>query len=587
MSAYSVACKIKGNDRFYETNKFGGVLLNRDIRPIIEEEFNVDYENLAQTNEIKSIEENVKLALYCITLVKNKDFFVKNEIIYRENSTTGELYVVRNETGLFIALANKMPADAYVSKLCKKPSVWNSNYFYGIFSKLGRLCGTSATVCSFKKEFKDIYGIEVVAIPTVLPIRRIDQTVGLYVSRNDKNFDIVDMISEKYRTGQPVLLIVEDIKESDEFSEMLSSYGIEHVVINGLNAENSPEIFASAGTFGSVVIATQLANRGIDIKLGGDAQRMTIFDLVENGIDVSDIDQIMYKLPTSEIRSSELYRNYSAFYERNKAIVAENKIKVLEAGGLCVISTTAYSDMRVEQQIRGRAGRQGDVGESYVFLSMEDKVFSGIFSMWKTNEFWANLIQGTKTVEHPMLKRRIESFKFNVHHRTFREMKNATVLCERIERSKNEIFKLKYGIADGSVTFDDLIRIWSQDEDNVNSVREIVKGTAQKAILSVSRLCEGSIDLFTGIDEKKIKERLFEIARLYVSECATDDNEKKKAFVAEASKLLSMHLTDMRDAEEMYGATDIKNSNKFFEDMYAKNLSKQITAAIDRWLMNL
>ena len=138
---------------------------------------------------------------------------------------------------------------------------------------------------------------------------------------------------------------------------MLNKLGIKHTLLNALNSEKSPEVFANAGTYGSVVIATQLANRGIDIKLGGDAERMTIFNLVESGIDVSGIDQIAYRLPSDEIKSSELYRKYSALLEKNKAIVSFNKNKVIEAGGLCVISTTMYFDMRTEQQIRGRAGR--------------------------------------------------------------------------------------------------------------------------------------------------------------------------------------------------------------------------------------
>ena len=442
-------------------------------------------------------------------------------------------------------------------------------------------------VCSFKKEFKDIYNLDVVAIPTVLPIKRVDQTVGVFVTRRDKNDSILNLISEKYQYQQPIVLIVESIKESVEFSTMLNKLGIKHTLLNALNSEKSPEVFANAGTYGSVVIATQLANRGIDIKLGGDAERMTIFNLVESGIDVSGIDQIAYRLPSDEIKSSELYRKYSALLEKNKAIVSFNKNKVIEAGGLCVISTTMYFDMRTEQQIRGRAGRQGEVGESYVFISMEDDLMVKALGKLLKSRLLQNMVKGVPIIDSHIMKRSIEFFKNQVHHDTFAKMRNATDLSIRKDKSKNEIFKLKYGISDETVTFDDLIKIWCKNDVNIKSAQEIANGNIRNATPSMLFLWKRYTELFADLNSQNISEKLFEIAGLHVSETPLSKSYKILLFIFELSNALSLHLTEMDDAETMYGSMNIKNSNTYFDDLYSKNLTNHISDAIDRWLIKL
>ena len=583
VTAYNVAAKIKGDETYYSLNRHKYPLLTREIRSVIESEFKVDYDDLSQANEIKMLEDLVEQALYYSSYVQGKNFNVKNGDICFEEQTTGQLRVLNYQSAFFVAASHGMPYKKYLSSLCKKVGVWNAIYVYSIFSKVGKLCGTSATVCSFKKEFKDIYDLEVVAIPTVLPIKRIDSTVGLYVKREYKNDAILELISEKTQIGQPILLVTENIEESVEFSNMLTSCGIVHTMLNGLNAEKSPEVFANAGTFGSVVVTTQIANRGVDIKLGGDARRMTIVDLVEKGVDISRIDDILYRIPTEEIKASKLYFEYAAAFEKNKAIVNLNKQKVVEAGGLCVISTTTYSDMRLEQQVRGRAGRQGDVGESYVFMSMEDGVFEGMLS----SPLYLRMVQGMEIVDSSMLKRSIENFKRTVHHKTFEKIKDAADKCRCIDRSKAEIFKLKYGILNGTLAYDELVKLWCESEDNINSIRAIAEGDFDAANRTVLLLWKCYPEKFVNLNVKNLKETLFEITRLYVSESRWDEETKKNLFVTETVSMLSQHLTEMRDEEDAYRVIDIKNSNKFFADMYSKNLSKHIVETIGRWLVKL
>jgi len=302
---------------------------------------------------------------------------------------------------------------------------------------------------------------------------------------------------------------------------------------------------------------------------------------------VTDINKILYRLPTEEMRSGPLYISYCASLERNKAIASANKKSVTAAGGLCVISTTAYSDMRIEQQVRGRAGRQGEAGESYVFMSMDDRVFSYVLSKFKEGNFFQNLIGDMRIIDSGFLKRRLEAFTHAIHHKTYAEIKNAAILCRRIERSKNEIFRLKYGLADGSVDFHELLKLWSESEDNIRSVREIAEGNTQSVTKSVFRLYKCYPSLFEGINMRKVSDGLLDIAHRYVSESSYDRYVQIEVFKRELSNLLSSHLTEMNDAEETYGSVGMKNSDKFFDNLYRADLSKQLVGAIEKWLIRL
>lgn len=586
--AFRLAKKIEWDKHLYSINKVGSVSLNREVRDLIEKEFDVDYESIAEANAVKRHEEDLKSALYYLSLVEGKDFYIKNDRIYFENSATGSLFEAGARAGYFLAAANKVPEDPYLNELMHKSLTVNCDYLYGIFSRLGRLCGTSATVCSFKKEFKDIYGLDVVAIPPALPISRVDRTVGLYIERREKLADIVGMIAEKHSKGQPVLLITESINESSELSQMLTQAGIEHAAINGLNAEKSPEIFASAGSFNSVTVATQIANRGVDVKLGGDAMRRTVFELVENGVDVSYIARIIYSLPSEEIKSSELYRRYTAAFERNKALVAADRKKVIEAGGLCVISTSAYTDMRVEQQVRGRAGRQGEVGESYVFMSMEDRTFAsiGLADIKESAFFRANAAE-LRVVDTNFLKKRIEGYKQKMHHRTFAEMKNADLASRRIRRSKEKLFALVRDLYSESFQFDKLIEIWSCDGENIISAQKISEGSGLRANEAVDCIFRHFPEHFEGFNEGDAQKKLFKVASHYVTEAISKDQKKRAELLTEMKTALAEHLTEMQEAEESYNTVAIKNVNKFFDSMYENNLEKQISAAVGRWLARL
>lgn len=585
---YKLVNQIKNNDEYYTTDSSGYVSLNREITSLIESTFNLSYENLAQVNECKKIEELITRVLYYVNLTAGKDFFIRNGMILLENKNTGVLYEADAQKGLILALENRLPYERYLKMLSRKRGTTNITYVYSIIRSFGTLCGTSATVCSFKKEFKDLYSLEVVAIPPALPIKRQDMTVGLYVNVQDKKEDILELIVEKQATHQPILLLVEDITESDEFSSYLKSIRIKHTVINGLNAEKSPEIFASAGMPDSVVIATKLANRGVDIKLGGDAERMTLIELIENGVDVTDIDKITHRVPSEEIKASELYRIYSSTLEKNKIIAAANKKTVIAAGGLCVISTSADRDLRIEQQIRGRAGRQGDVGESYIFMSMDDRAFGTVLSRIRDTAMWSALnADSLRRLQSSILTRTIDNFRNNVHHKTFEEMSRATTLAKRTEKSKKKLLSLKNGFKNGSLTVKDALTLWSKNTNNVSSIKNIAQGNTQNVTPAVSKIWHHVPEYFESVTAKNASEKLHAAAYAYIEKFDLLDDIRSSRLTRMLHSALANHLTEMQDAEETYAAIDIKNSDKFFDTMYEESLTKHITEAITRWLVTL
>ena len=588
INIYKLVTKIKNNGEYYSTDKNGRINLNREITQLIESTFNLSYENLAQVNECKRIEELIIQILHITNFERDKDFFIRNGNIYRENKSTGVLYEVNAQKGLIIALENHLPYEKYMYELARKRGTTNLTYVYSIIRSFGTICGTSATVCSFKKEFQDLYSLDVVAIPPALPIKRQDMTVGIYVTIQDKKEDILELIVEKQANLQPILLIVEDISESAEFSSYLDSIRIKHTVINGLNSEKSPEIFASAGMPGSVVIATKVANRGVDIKLGGDAERMTLLELIENGVDVTDIDKIAYRVPTEKVKASELYSVYSSTLAKNKLIAAANKKAVIAAGGLCVISTAADRDLRIEQQIRGRAGRQGDVGESYIFISMEDSAFGTEISRIKEMGIWSAInTDSLRCLQSPILTKSIENFRNNMHHKTFSGMTNATAVSKRVEKSKKKLLELKNGLVDGTLSLNDVLAIWCKNEDNVSSARNISLGNTQNATPAVYKIWQSVPEYFEGVTQKNASERLLNAAYAYVEKFSRleDARDQKLAIILKFA--LADHLTEMQDAEDTYNAINIKNSDKFFDKMYSESLAKHITNAISYWLTTL
>ena len=294
------------------------------------------------------------------------------------------------------------------------------NYFR-LYEKLSGMTGTAATE---ENEFREIYKLDVVVIPTNKPMIRVDHPDVVYKTEKGKFEAVIDEIVRCHEKGQPVLVGTISIEKSELLSAMLRRRKIEHQVLNAKYHEKEAQIVAQAGQYGAVTIATNMAGRGTDIMLGGNAEFLAKAELVKEGFDDEQIYEITGFSETEDESILEGRKHYRELMDKFEAETKEKALKVKEAGGLFIIGTERHESRRIDNQLRGRSGRQGDEGESRFYLSLEDdlmRLFGGdrITAMMNT----LNVDENTP-IESKMLSNVIESAQRKVEARNFNIRKN-------------------------------------------------------------------------------------------------------------------------------------------------------------------
>ena len=231
------------------------------------------------------------------------------------------------------------------------------------------MTGTAQTE---EEEFRSIYNLDVIVIPTNKPLIRKDLPDAVYKNLKGKNKAIINQIKECYDRKQPVLVGTVTIEKSEEISKELKRIGIPHNVLNAKFHEKEAEIVAQAGKLGAVTIATNMAGRGTDIILGGNAEYMAKNELRKMGLEERLIIESNGFADTDDQEILEARRLYQEFYKKFKAEVEKERQEVIKAGGLFIIGTERHESRRIDNQLRGRSGRQGDIGYSKFFISLED-----------------------------------------------------------------------------------------------------------------------------------------------------------------------------------------------------------------------
>jgi preprotein translocase subunit SecA len=306
------------------------------------------------------------------------------------------------------------------------------NYFK-LYSKL---CGMTGTAMTEANEFFKIYKLDVVAVPTNRPMERINYQDVVYRSEREKWEAVVDEIAEVHKQGRPILVGTVSIEKSEKLSAMLNRKGIQHAVLNAKYHEREAEIIAQAGRLGAVTIATNMAGRGTDIILGGNPEHMA-WEILKNKyasrLDVpkQEWDQLADKIADEEGMRTE-------------------GRKVAESGGLHVVGTERHDSRRIDLQLRGRAGRQGDPGSSRFFLSLEDdlmRIFAG--DKVKSMLTWLGMQEG-EAIEHKMVTRQIEKAQKKVEERHFESRKALLEYDEVMDHQRKEVYGYRQRILDGT-----------------------------------------------------------------------------------------------------------------------------------------
>ena len=344
---------------------------------------------------------------------RDKDYIVRDGAVTLIDEFTGRMMPGRRlSDGLHQAIEAKEGVDIQPENVTLA-SVTFQNYFR-LYDKLGGMTGTALTEA---EEFAEIYGLGVVEVPTNVPIARVDEDDAVYRTAREKYEAMIERVKEAHAKGQPCLVGTTSIEKSEQLSAMLTAAGIEHNVLNARQHEQEAQIIAEAGKLGAVTIATNMAGRGTDIQLGGNVELKVL--------DALDADP---EADPANIRA------------QIEAQHAEEKQKVLEAGGLYVLASERHESRRIDNQLRGRSGRQGDPGRTSFFLSLEDDLMR-IFGSERLEKVLTTLgLKDGEAIVHPWVNKSLERAQAKVEGRNFDIRKQLLKFDDVMNEQRKVIF---------------------------------------------------------------------------------------------------------------------------------------------------
>ena len=376
---------------------------------------------------------------------KDIDYVVKDgEIIIVDEFTGRLMYGRRYNEGLHQAIEAKEGVD--VASESKTLATITFQNFFRLYQKLSGMTGTALTE---QEEFEAIYNLDVVEIPTNRPVQRIDQSDVVYKTELGKFRAIIEQVKKCYTKGQPVLVGTVSIEKSELLSKILKKSGVPHSVLNAKNHEQEAQIVAQAGKFGAVTIATNMAGRGTDIVLGGNAEYMAMNELRKKNISEELLAQANAYSETSDPEILAIRQEYKELHAKFKAQMAEEAQKVKEAGGLYIIGTERHESRRIDNQLRGRSGRQGDPGESRFYLSLQDDLMR-LFSSDRIMNMMDTLgLDEDTPIDAKILSGAVENAQRSVESRNFRSRKNVLEYDNVMNTQREVIYAQRQKVLDG------------------------------------------------------------------------------------------------------------------------------------------
>ncbi len=408
-----------------------------------EEFFHV--ENLSDP-ENATLSHHINQAIKAHGVMKRDiDYVVKDgEVIIVDEYTGRLMFGRRYSNGLHQAIEAKEHVTV-ASENKTLATITFQNYFR-LYDKLSGMTGTAMTE---QEEFGTIYNLDIVEIPTNRPNQRIDHHDVVYKTEAGKYRAVIQQIKDCHAKGQPVLVGTVSIEKNEYLSHLLSREGIQHNLLNAKNHEKEAEIVAQAGKFGAVTVATNMAGRGTDIMLGGNAEYLARADLVKAGY--SD-EVIADATGYAETDNEEILAARKLFAEKmaqHKAVISEEAEKVRAVGGLFIIGTERHESRRIDNQLRGRAGRQGDPGETRFYISLEDdlmRLFGGERIQHMMEKF--DLDEDTP-IENKMLTKAIENAQTTVESRNFQSRKSVLEYDDVMNKQREIIYAQRREVLDG------------------------------------------------------------------------------------------------------------------------------------------
>jgi len=426
--------KYKGD--FDKDEKANTVALSEEGIVKAEKFFNI--ENLSDTANI-AISHHINQALRANMLMhRDKDYIVKDNRVIIVDQNTGRLREGRRfSDGLHQAIeAKERVTIEDESKTLA--SITLQNYFR-MYKKISGMTGTAKTE---EEEFQAIYGMDVVVVPTNKPMIRVDEDDAIYTNEDAKFRAIIENIIECNRNGQPVLVGTASVEASEKLSAMLKKRKINHNVLNAKNHEREAEIVSQAGRVGRITIATNMAGRGTDIKLGGDPDVMATKDLLMQDYTNDEILIAAGHTKLTDERLIELRQKYKDLVDKHKLVTDKEHEQVVELGGLRVVGSERHESRRIDNQLRGRSGRQGDPGSSKFYIALEDPL---IRLYTKGRENFVAMLQSIEQNdgylgEHKFITKTIERAQKAAESNSFAARKNVLQYDDIINEQRKLIY---------------------------------------------------------------------------------------------------------------------------------------------------
>ncbi|WP_455249504.1 preprotein translocase subunit SecA [Ruminococcus sp.] len=399
---------------------------------------------------------------------KDIDYIVEDgEVIIIDEFTGRKMLGRRFNDGLHQAIEAK--ENVKVAQESKTLATITFQNYFRLYTKLSGMTGTAMTE---EDEFREIYKLDVIAIPTNRPVKRIDHTDLIYRTEKAKYKAIIEQIAECHEKGQPVLVGTISIEKSELLSAMLKRKGIKHEVLNAKYHAKEAEIVAQAGKLGAVTIATNMAGRGTDIMLGGNAEFLAKAEMRKREYPEEIITAAIGYADTDDEEVLAARAVYQELYKKFGEEVKEKAVAVKEAGGLYILGTERHESRRIDNQLRGRSGRQGDEGESRFFLSVEDDLMRIFAGDRLENMMRALNVDEDMPIESKSLTKIIESSQRKVEGRNFNIRKNVLNYDDVMNTQREIIYKQRSQVLDGEDIHDSIIKM----------IEDLISGTVKQYI---------------------------------------------------------------------------------------------------------
>ncbi|MCD5415418.1 MAG: preprotein translocase subunit SecA [Clostridiales bacterium] len=517
-------------------------------------------ENLADISNME-ISHHVTQALKGHNLMRrDKEYVVKDgEVVIVDDFTGRLMFGRRYSSGLHQAIEAKERLS--VRRESKTLATITFQNYFRMYNKLAGMTGTAKTE---EEEFLAIYGMDVVEIPTNVPIIRDDMADAIYKNEVGKLNAVVDEIEEKYSKGQPVLVGTISIEKSEEISKLLKKKGVKHEVLNAKQHEREAEIVAQAGREGSITIATNMAGRGTDIMLGGNPEFLALRELKKRGHSEEILTHVTGYAFTDDDELIAAKSTYEDLYKDFKAETSREHEKIVSLGGLHIIGTERHESRRIDNQLRGRSGRQGDPGSSRFFISLQDdlmRLFGGDRMHGLVDKMG---LKDDDVIEHGLISKSIENAQKKIEGRNFGIRKHVLQYDDVMNKQRTIIYGERKKVLAGENMYDHLMNMLENIVDS--SVAMYTAGIAYPEEWDLDGLEEHLYGMFLpkgnlrfekieDLTLEELKSRIVDVAKKAYKE---KEEQFTKERMREIERVILLQVIDLRWMEHIDAMDQLK-----------------------------